>query len=126
MSSITHKNMEEVAPYDGPYKIPGIRFRAVREALGVSAWGMNVLELDPNCQGYPEHDHAADQQEEVYFVLEGEITLKTAEGEKSLSRGDMVRVPHDVTRTFHTGERGATLLAIGGTPGKAYEVKPGM
>lgn len=126
MQTIQRKNIKDIAPYDGPYKIPGIRFRAVREALGVTAWGMNVLELDADCQGYPEHNHKEDRQEELYLVLEGQLTLKTQEGEQELTQGDMVRVPPDVTRTFITGKSGAALLAIGGTPGQAYEVKPGM
>jgi hypothetical protein len=38
-----------------------------------------------------------------------------------LKRGDMVRVAPEVTRKFVTRESSATLLALGATPGKAYE-----
>lgn len=37
MQTIQRKNIKDIAPYDGPYKIPGIRFRAVREALVLGA-----------------------------------------------------------------------------------------
>lgn len=111
--------------YEGPHAIPGIRFRQARAALGVSAWGMNVLELAPGCTGYPTHDHAQDGQEEVYVVLEGSAVLIADDQELPLSTGAMVRVPPHVTRSFRTTE-GVTLLALGATPGQAYSPGPGM
>lgn len=120
MGAVTVKGIREFAAYEGPHEIPGIRFRAVREALGVSAWGMNVLELDPHCEGYPEHDHAADQQEEVYVVLEGAAVLRAGDTEREVRKGDFVRVPPDLCRKFVTRTEGVTLLALGGTPGKPY------
>ncbi len=123
MTEITHKNIADIESYDGPHAIAGIRFRQARRALGVTAWGMNVLEFDAGCTGYPEHDHAADGQEEAYLVLDGSIVLQVAGEERPLQRGDFVRVPPNVTRKFVTRESSATLLALGGTPGKAFEPK---
>jgi uncharacterized cupin superfamily protein len=114
------KNVKDIAPYAGPHTIPGIRFRPVRQALGVTAWGMNLLELDAHCTGYPEHDHNSDGQEEVYFVLEGKVTLRIGDTEKALATGDMVRVAPDVRRKLVTGDSAAVILAIGATPGKAF------
>ena len=74
------KNLEDVAPYAGPGAIEGIRFRAARQALGVSAFGLNVLELDPHCDNHPEHHHRSDGHEEVYVVLRGAAVLRV-EGE---------------------------------------------
>jgi quercetin dioxygenase-like cupin family protein len=122
MQGITVKQMEEIEPYTGPNAIPGIRFRPVRPALGVSAWGMNVLELDPNCSGYPEHDHIKDQQEEVYLVMRGSVVLQACGEERVLVEGDWVRVEPATKRKFVTRDTGATLLALGGTPGKAFTV----
>jgi quercetin dioxygenase-like cupin family protein len=81
---------------------------------------MNVLELAPNCTGYPEHDHVKDAQEEVYLVLEGLVSLQVGTDERQLSTGDFVHVPADLRRKFVTKESGAVLLAIGGTPDKPY------
>lgn len=120
MHDITVKSIDEVEPYAGKNAIPGIRFRTMRSALGVSAWGMNVLELDPGCTGYPEHDHEKDGQEEVYVVLEGMITLQIGDAEHTLGKGSFVRVAPQTKRKFVTKESGATLLAIGATPGRAY------
>ncbi len=125
MTDIQVKTIDEIEAYSGPHAVPGIRFRPAREALGVSAWGMNVLELDPNCAGYPEHDHASDGHEEVYVVLRGAVVLQAGDASTTLGQGDLVRVGPTVRRKFVTEDEGATLLAIGGTPGKPYTASMG-
>lgn len=126
MEELTFASIEDIAPYEGPHAIPGIRFRAARQALGVTAWGMNILELDPHCTGYPAHDHQQDGQEEVYLVLKGSVELHIGEQVHSLGAGEMVRVDPGPNRKLITQRQGATVLAIGATPGKAYEPGPTM
>jgi uncharacterized cupin superfamily protein len=126
MDDISVKAIDEVAPYAGPHAIPGIRFRPVRQALGVSSWGMNVIELDPGTSGYPEHDHDNDGHEEVYLVLRGQAVLVADGVEQPVREGQFVAVPPRVSRKFVTREHGATLLALGGTPGKPYEPAMGQ
>jgi uncharacterized cupin superfamily protein len=120
MAEIQKKSIEDIKPYSGPHEIPGIRFRPARQALGVTAWGMNVIELDPGCEGYPEHDHTEDGQEEVYVVLRGSVVLQTGDDERVLAEGDLVRVPPAVKRKLVTRNESVTVLALGATPGKAY------
>jgi uncharacterized cupin superfamily protein len=122
--SVVVKTIRDIPAYDGPHAIPGIRFRAARSALGVEAWGMNVLELDAGCEGHPEHDHAHDGQEELYVVLEGSIVLRAEGTERVLAKGDMARVGPDVVRKLVTRGEGAVVLALGATPGKAYAPDP--
>lgn len=124
--TIVVKNIRDIQHYQGEHAIPGIRFRPARQAMGVSAWGMNVLDLDAGCEGYPQHDHAHDGQEEVYVVLDGSVVIVAEGAEHVLRRGDMARVPPDVERTLMTREEPATILAIGSTPGRAYAPDPGM
>ena len=120
MSDVKALKLEDVSPYDGPGKIPGIRFRSVGRKLGVTAWGMSVLEIDAGCAGYPQHEHSKDGQEEVYVVLDGSGTMEAAGQETPLSRGALVRVGPSTERKIIPGPQGITVLAIGGTPGKAY------
>jgi uncharacterized cupin superfamily protein len=120
MSDIAIKRIGELDYYKGPNAISGITFRSAARGLGVTAWGMNVLELEPGVTGYPEHDHVKDGQEEVYLVLEGSATLRCAGRETALECGTFVRVPPDQKRHFTAGSNGLTLLALGATPGKAY------
>lgn len=120
MKDLKIHKIDDVAPYTGEHAIPGIRFRAIREAMGIKSWGMNILELDPECEGYPEHDHKSDGQEELYLVLEGEATFIADSQSKTVKSGDMIWVGPAVTRKFITQQHGIRILALGGTPGKAY------
>lgn len=121
MSAIQMKSIDEVEPYSGPNAREGIKFRAVGGALGVTAWGMNVIQMVPGTTTYPEHDHSKDGQEEVFFVLEGDATLTCDGEERRVESGTFVRIPPDSTRSWKPGDRGVTLIAVGGTPGKAYQ-----
>jgi mannose-6-phosphate isomerase-like protein (cupin superfamily) len=82
---------------------------------------MNALEIEAGCTSYPEHDHARDGQEEVYAVLRGSGTLEAGEARIALVPGVLVRVGPKQTRKIVPGPEGITVLAIGATPGKAYE-----
>ena len=81
---------------------------------------MQVENFPPNFEHFPEHDHAADGQEEVYTALSGSATLH-AEGQTyRLEPGVFARVGPGVTRKFTTGEEPVRLLAIGAIPGQPY------
>ena len=114
MADVTVKTFDELESY-------GEQFLYAGKGLGVTAFGMNVERLPEGWDGYPEHDHAEDGQEEVYVVLEGSATL-TADSESwVLEPGTLVRVGPGQKRKLVPGPEGVTLLALGGTPGKAYE-----
>ena len=70
--------------------------RRARATLGVSAWGMQVLSLPPNWDGYPLHNHDATafdpNQEEVYIPLSGSASLVAGEERFELVPGMMARV----------------------------------
>jgi mannose-6-phosphate isomerase-like protein (cupin superfamily) len=119
MPDVTVKHLDELDSHAG-------QFLYAARGLGVTAWGMNVERLPPGWPDFPDHDHAEEGQEEVYVVLEGSATLY-ADGESwRLEPGILVRVGPEQKRKIVPGDDGVTLLALGGTPGKAYEPrKPG-
>ena len=121
MSEVKARTVDEIPYYQGPNAIPGIRFRMAARELGVTAWGMSLLEIDAGCTGYPEHDHQRDGQEEVYVVLRGDGTIDTSGEKTALSTGMLVRVGPSQKRKIVPGAQGITVLAIGATPGKVYE-----
>ena len=41
-------------------------FKRARAELGVESFGMQIIDMPPNYDNYPEHDHEQDGQEEVY------------------------------------------------------------
>lgn len=116
MPDVTVKQFDELDNHEGV-------FLYAAKGLGVSSWGMNVERLPAHWDGYPEHDHAEDGQEEVYVVLEGSVKLQAEDESWELAPGSMARVGPAQKRTVVPGDAGATLLVIGGTPGKAYEPK---
>lgn len=67
---------------------------------------VTVYEVPPQKAAYPYHYHLKD--EETYYILSGEGLLKTPEGEKAVSAGDMLFFPagsegaHKLTNTSLT------------------------
>jgi hypothetical protein len=96
-------------------------FKRVRAELGVESFGIQIIDIPPNFEGYPEHDHADDGQEEVYVTLRGGGELEI-EGERHpLDEDHAARVGPGVTRKVWPGDDGIRLLIIGGMPGAVYE-----
>jgi mannose-6-phosphate isomerase-like protein (cupin superfamily) len=99
-------------------------FVKARAELGVTAFGMQVIQLPPNFSDYPEHDHAESGQEEVFLAIGGSGWIDI-DGERVDVDGDtLVRVGPDVKRKVYSGPDGLRLLAIGGCPGEAYKLVP--
>jgi mannose-6-phosphate isomerase-like protein (cupin superfamily) len=105
-------------------------FVRVRAELGVTAFGLQVLDLPAGFdQPYaahahvgnpPERDFANTGQEEVYVPLSGRGTLIAGEERIELTPGMAVRVGAAQMRNVVTGDEPLRYLAIGGTPGEAY------
>src|SRR4051794_21380409 len=112
MSDVRLKRIDEIEYYQGSNAIPGIKFHSAAKALGVTAWGMGLIEMEPNCTGYPEHDHLKDGQEEVYAVIRGSATLKAGGEEFKLEPGTLIRVGPDTKRKIIAGPQGVAVLAI--------------
>jgi uncharacterized cupin superfamily protein len=90
----------------------GERFQPLRRQLGVSSFGMNLITLQARQRG---RIHAHERQEEVYVVLEGELTLVVEGAEHVLGRGRLVRVGPAVRRQLvNRGPAQVVLLALGG------------
>jgi mannose-6-phosphate isomerase-like protein (cupin superfamily) len=96
-------------------------FKRARAELGVEAFGLQVIDMPPNFDGYPEHDHAEDGQEEVFMALHGGGEIEI-EGERfPLDPEHMVRVSSGTKRKVWPGEEGIRMVIVGGVPGKTYE-----
>jgi mannose-6-phosphate isomerase-like protein (cupin superfamily) len=103
----------------------GGAFVRARASLGVTAFGMQVIQLPPDSGDMaPEHDHLHDGQEEVYLLLDGTGELEIAGERIDLGGGTFVRVGPGERRRLRSGPQGARVLAIGSYPGRAYEPQP--
>jgi mannose-6-phosphate isomerase-like protein (cupin superfamily) len=96
-------------------------FKRARAELGVESFGLQVLDFPPNADGYPEHDHAEDGQEEVFIPVSGAGEIELDGDSHPFEPGVMVRVGPGVKRKLISGGDGMRVIAIGGVPGKAYE-----
>lgn len=121
MADVTVKRVEDFEDietrFDGSMK-------KARAGLGVSSFGMQVIDMAPNQDRYPEHDHAEAGLEEVYVVLEGVAILRAGGEDHRLEPGAMARVGPSEKRKLLTGSEGARILALGGTPGQVFEPPP--
>jgi uncharacterized cupin superfamily protein len=113
-------SLSSIEPHSGPHTIPGIRFRPLRRELGITAFGTNVIDIEPKCSNYPTHDHQGDRQEEMYVVLAGQAWFICDNVERLVKAGDVVFAPPHVTRKFLTRESSVSLLAVGAAPGSGY------
>ena len=67
--------------YPEPFRgmVGGRRKRALGDALGLTSYGVNLVELPPGAMSSMRHWHS--RQDEFVYVLEGELTLITDAGE---------------------------------------------
>ena len=97
------------------------RFQRLRQELGVSTFGLNLIRLRPGQRGRI-HRHL--HQEEVYVVLEGTLTLLIEDEPRELRRGDLARVGPEVRRQLVNRHPELLLLiAVGGA--HAHEGRDG-
>ena len=101
--------------------VVGGSFKRARAELGASAFGMQVIDMPPNIDLYPEHDHAEDGQEEVYMVLRGSGEIEIDGERHRLDPETMVRVAAGTKRKVYTGDDPIRMVIVGGVPGQAYE-----
>jgi mannose-6-phosphate isomerase-like protein (cupin superfamily) len=115
MSGFTVKKIDEM---EGNY---GGAFKLARAELGIESFGMQIIDMPPNYDGYPEHDHGEDGQEEVYLTLSGAGELEI-EGERfPLDSDHAIRVGPGVKRKVWPGDGGIRILVIGAKAGAVYE-----
>src|SRR4029450_10456216 len=90
----------------------------VREHLGIHAFGINAYAPGEDGTLISEHDEAGSGQEELYLVLDGKATFEVDGETVDAPAGTFVVVPPDSRRKAR-GD--GTVLAVGATPGEAYQ-----
>jgi mannose-6-phosphate isomerase-like protein (cupin superfamily) len=102
-----------VANVDALADGPG--FRKVRRALGVTAFGVNAIELP---EGMETGRHFHDEQEELYFVHRGRIEITLGDDTFELGPGGLARVDAATVRKIKSvGDEAAVYLVTGGKDG---------
>lgn len=133
MGDLTHTRIEDIDAIEGFFE--GISFRKAAAGLGVTSFGISIIDLAPGADEYPEHDHSPEGiggqmfakrpqqlgQEEVYVAIEGSGTLRAEGDEYPLDADHVARVGPAVKRKVLPGPDGLRLLIVGATPGEPYD-----
>ncbi len=128
MPDVTHRRIDRL---DAVSFLEGFTFRRVGRELGVTPFGMSIIDMPPDTTAYPEHDHQSEGpgnppahqlgQEEVYIALRGSATVEV-DGQRHLVDADhIIRVGPSARRKILPGPAGVRLLALSGVPGQAYD-----
>jgi mannose-6-phosphate isomerase-like protein (cupin superfamily) len=100
-------------------------WRPVRHHFGISSFGITSWTgHETGDRILNEHDEAdeSDRSEELYLVTQGRAVFELDGERRDAPAGTFVYVEPEVKRTAYAEEPGTTIVAVGGTPGKAYEV----
>jgi len=96
-------------------------YRPIRHHLGITAFGVNAWTgHNAGDRIINEHDEA-EEDEEVYVVQQGRATFELDGERVDAPAGTLVFARPGVKRTAFAEEPETTILALGGTPGEAYE-----
>jgi uncharacterized cupin superfamily protein len=83
------------------------------EQVGGERLGASLYELEPGSAPFPLHYHHSN--EELLIVLDGEMTLRTPEGESALESGQVVALPGGESgahQVINRGSKPARVLIV--------------
>jgi tetratricopeptide (TPR) repeat protein len=103
-------------------------WRPVRFHFGITSFGVNAFTgREAGDRLINEHDESQedDLQEELYLVQRGRARFELDGERVDAPAGTLVFARPNVKRTAFAEEPGTTIVALGGTPGKAYEALGG-
>jgi mannose-6-phosphate isomerase-like protein (cupin superfamily) len=97
-------------------------WKSVRHHFGITAFGINAVSKDAGNVLIPEHDESESGQQEIFFVHEGEAVATLGGEQVRAPAGTFVAVEPGTTRKFEAASSPTTILVVGSSPGKPYEV----
>jgi quercetin dioxygenase-like cupin family protein len=109
------------APDDGRQRFD------VRRRLGITAFGVSAFSAPTGVVVINEHDETQfgeAGQEELYIVMNGAATFEVDGETVDAPAGALVQVQPTAKRKATATEDGTTILVVGATAGKAFEVPP--
>jgi tetratricopeptide (TPR) repeat protein len=119
MSNYVVTHLDEIDEMDDG-RVP---YRPVRHHFGITGFGINAWTArEAGDRIINEHDESEpDANEELYLVLRGRAAFELDGDPVVAPAGTLVFVRPGVKRMAVAEEPETTIIAIGGTPGKAYE-----
>jgi uncharacterized cupin superfamily protein len=111
----TIKSIDEFEEMEGS---GGATWRLARKTLGAESFGFNVVDIEAGGQ-IPEHNHAEEDQEEVFIILEGQGTIVTDGTEQDAPAGTFCRFAPEVNRTIRNRSDAPIRALLIGVPVKS-------
>jgi hypothetical protein len=100
----------------------------VRRRMDITSFGVQAFSAPNGVDVVREHDETSflgeAGQEELYIVLNGSAAFEIDGESVEAPAGSLVQVQPAAKRKATAKDEGTTILVVGGTPGKAYEVPP--
>ena len=110
-------HVDEVTPRSGtdyppPHDVPcrQRRRRRLSDAFGLDQFGVNLVELAPGTWSSQRHWH--ERQDEFIYVVEGEVTLVTNEGETVLKPGMFAGFRAGMANGHHLTNRSNAIARV--------------
>ena len=92
-----------------------------RRSLGVSSFGINLVQISPG-DSIPEHDETGRDQEEVFCILEGDAVLVVDGEDHPAPRGTFARLDPPLRRTVRNDSgRPVQVLIVSAPTTSGYE-----
>jgi uncharacterized cupin superfamily protein len=96
----------------------------VRRELDLTAFGLNMVDIEPG-ESIPEHDETARDQEEVFLALTGDATIVIDGAGHDLPEGAFARLDPTATRTVtNNGDATIRVLIASAPRSSGYEPMP--
>jgi mannose-6-phosphate isomerase-like protein (cupin superfamily) len=92
-------------------------WQPLNERLGIRAFGINAVRIEPGGDADIEHDEVNSGHQEVYVVISGRAAFRLADDELEAGPGDVVAVPDPAERRdYRALEPGTRIVCIGAEP----------
>ena len=109
--------IKHIDDFEHPYP----KWLLARKSLGVSSFGLNLVELPPG-DSIPEHDETGRGHEEVFVTLSGSPSMVIDGAEHPAPAGTYVRLdPEPVRYVVNNGSEPARVLIISAPTTSGYE-----
>lgn len=93
----------------------GPGFRKIRQALGVTAFGVNAVVYPAGYEGF---SHYHDTQDELYFVHRGRVRVEVGGETRDLGEGGLFHAESTTPRTISNPfDEDAVIFVVGGKGG---------
>jgi quercetin dioxygenase-like cupin family protein len=112
MSDYSIVSADEVKNHYADSDVPG-EFRALTEALAAEQVAVTLIRVPPHSDFEQGTGHRHDEQEEIYIVTRGTLTMRFGDEVREVSAGSAVRVaPQTVRSHRNLGDEPVELWAV--------------